>query len=323
MVGGGFALSWWIRRQAVLRYAHSQTDAHNRFVEVLIALLVRLAEVDAPINRGEVAAIRRFFQDSLGYRAERLLWVRDLIKTSRSSPDSVEALCARLRSAYGFQERFIVLQVLVRVAEADGRLGAEERSFIERVALELGLRPFVGAFGDRFESASDRAHTEQRTRARSGVAEALATLGLASDASPADIKTEWRKLSLENHPDRVSHLGEEFRVLAEERMRKINHAYTLLKEAGSRGVSLPRKRAVPEIAAKSRMRVASLGLVLKALALVVAGTCLATTDDVKVFGYERLEGLSPRYARFTAALRSPYKPRRRGALHRSVSKGGS
>ena len=232
---GGFALSWWIRRQAVLRYAHSQTAAHNRFVEILIALLVRLAEVDAPINRGEVAAIRRFFQDSLGYRDERLLWVRDLIKASRNSAESVESLCGRIRSSYGFQERFIVVQVLVRVAEADGRLGVEERDFIERVALDLGLRPFVGAFGDRFARGSERAHDgrgERRAQPRNGVAEALAALGLAADAGAADIKAAWRKQSLENHPDRVTHLGAEFRTLAEERMRKINHAYTLLKEAG-------------------------------------------------------------------------------------------
>jgi len=232
MLAGGFVLSWWIRRQAVLRYAHSQSAAHNRFVEILIALLVRLAEVDAPINRGEVAAIRRFFQHSLGYRDERLLWVRDLIKASRNSSESVEALCGRIRSSYGFQERFIVVQVLVRVAEADGRLGTEERKFIERVALDLGLRPFVGAFDDRFERGSERAQGERRAQARNGVADALATLGLSSDAGATEIKAAWRKLSLDNHPDRVTHLGPEFRALAEERMRKINHAYTLLKDAG-------------------------------------------------------------------------------------------
>jgi len=57
-------------------------------------------------------------------------------------------------------------------------------------------------------------------------------LGLTPQATPAQIKSAWRKLSLENHPDRVAHLGGEFRDLAEERMRRINEAYTRLKEAG-------------------------------------------------------------------------------------------
>ena len=61
---------------------------------------------------------------------------------------------------------------------------------------------------------------------------ALAELGLKRGADPADIKAAWRKLSLENHPDRAAHLGEEFRKLAEERMRRINSAYDVLKHAG-------------------------------------------------------------------------------------------
>jgi DnaJ like chaperone protein len=226
---GTVGLTWWLRRQAVVRYARSQTEAHNRFVEVLVALLVRLAEVDGPINRGEVGAIRKFFQQSLGYRDERLLWVRDLIKTSRRSSEPVEALCSRIRSQYGFQERFIVIQVLARVAEADGRLGREELAFIERVAIEIGLRPFVSAFGGEF----GRGHARRDAPPRSSpVEDALAVLGLPPDATSADIKSTWRKLSLENHPDRVTHLGGEFRALAEERMRGINEAYTRLKESG-------------------------------------------------------------------------------------------
>jgi DnaJ like chaperone protein len=55
---------------------------------------------------------------------------------------------------------------------------------------------------------------------------------LGRDATAADVKQAWRKLSLDNHPDRVAHLGEEFRKLAEERMRRINSAYDVLKQAG-------------------------------------------------------------------------------------------
>jgi DnaJ like chaperone protein len=228
-VVGSVGLTWWLRRQAIDRYARSQTESHNRFVEILIALLVRLAEVDGPINRGEVSAIRKFFQQSLGYREERLLWVRDLIKASRRSSEPVEALCARIRAQYGFQERFIVIQVLARVAEADGRLGREEIAFIERVAIEIGLRPFVSSFGGDFGRSQAQRDVPPR---RSQIDEALAVLGLTPQATPAEIKSAWRKLSLENHPDRVAHLGGEFRDLAEERMRRINEAYTRLKEAG-------------------------------------------------------------------------------------------
>jgi DnaJ-class molecular chaperone len=108
-------------------------------------------------------------------------------------------------------------------------LGREEMAFIERVAGEIGLRPFVSAFGRDFGRGHARRDVPPR---RSSIDDALAVLGLPANATSADIKSAWRKLSLENHPDRVTHLGGEFRALAEERMRGINEAYTRLKEAG-------------------------------------------------------------------------------------------
>ena len=106
------------------------------------------------------------------------------------------------------------------------RVGAGERRFIEHVAVLLGLAPFVSGF--EFGMGADSARPAPDRR----VDEALATLGLARGASAEEIKRAWRRLSLENHPDRVTHLGEEFRQLAEERMRAINAAYDVLKEAG-------------------------------------------------------------------------------------------
>ncbi|RMD82612.1 MAG: hypothetical protein D6815_08815 [Candidatus Dadabacteria bacterium] len=220
---GGALLAWWIRRHAVLEYRRARTARGVRFVELLVELLVRLAEADGELDRREVTAIRRFFQDQLGYRGEQLLWVRDLIKASRRSWRPLESICAEIATEYGLQERFLILQVLARVAQADGVVRAAEAQFIERVAILLGLQPYLAGF--EFEGPSQAA-TDRR------IDEALATLGLSRGASPEEIKQAWRKLSLENHPDRVTHLGPEFRRLAEERMRRINAAYDVLKEAG-------------------------------------------------------------------------------------------
>lgn len=221
----GVAATWWIRRNAVLHYANTRGVRHRQFVELLVALLVRLAALDGGLDRREVSAIRHFFQRDLGYRDEQLLWIRDLIKESRHRTDSVESICAQIRNDFLLQERVIVLQVLTRVANADGSVTPSERSFIERVAVHLGLQAFVGGF----QFGGERAGPEP---GRDRTAEALAVLGLTSGAKPDEIKAAWRGLSKEHHPDRVAHLGEEFRRLAEERMRKINAAYETLKEAG-------------------------------------------------------------------------------------------
>ena len=57
-----------------------------------------------------------------------------------------------------------------------------------------------------------------------------AILGLAPGAGFADIKAAYRKLSMQYHPDKVGHLGEEFKKVAEEKMKEINNAYEFLKK---------------------------------------------------------------------------------------------
>lgn len=49
-------------------------------------------------------------------------------------------------------------------------------------------------------------------------------LGLPSGASDAQINHAYRKLAGQYHPDKVAHLGEEFRRMAEERFKEIQQA---------------------------------------------------------------------------------------------------
>ena len=50
-------------------------------------------------------------------------------------------------------------------------------------------------------------------------------LGVAPDASPAGIRTAYRSLMSQYHPDKVASLGPELRELAERKSREITQAY--------------------------------------------------------------------------------------------------
>jgi uncharacterized membrane protein YkvA (DUF1232 family) len=55
-------------------------------------------------------------------------------------------------------------------------------------------------------------------------------LGISQGASKEEIKAAYRKLAGKYHPDKVAHLGDEFRLLAEKRFKEIQEAYqTLIK----------------------------------------------------------------------------------------------
>ena len=53
-------------------------------------------------------------------------------------------------------------------------------------------------------------------------------LGVAKNATQEDIKKAYRNLVKKYHPDKVNHLGEDFRALAEKRFREIQEAYQTL-----------------------------------------------------------------------------------------------
>ena len=50
-------------------------------------------------------------------------------------------------------------------------------------------------------------------------------LGVDRSASASDIKKAYRKLAKKYHPDKVHHLGDEFKQFAEEKIKEINTAY--------------------------------------------------------------------------------------------------
>ncbi len=54
---------------------------------------------------------------------------------------------------------------------------------------------------------------------------AYSVLGVGRDASPEEIKRAFRRLANKYHPDKVGHMGDEFRELAERRFKEIQEAY--------------------------------------------------------------------------------------------------
>jgi uncharacterized membrane protein YkvA (DUF1232 family) len=56
-------------------------------------------------------------------------------------------------------------------------------------------------------------------------------LGLRPGASQEEIKTAYKKLAAQYHPDKVQHLGEEFQELAHEKFVIIQNAYNRLTKS--------------------------------------------------------------------------------------------
>lgn len=79
--------------------------------------------------------------------------------------------------------------------------------------------------------ASARAgHTQREDTVRQDTAgDPYAILGVKPGASPAEIHAAYREAAQKFHPDKVSHLGEEFQAMAEKKFIEIQSAYEVLK----------------------------------------------------------------------------------------------
>ncbi len=79
------------------------------------------------------------------------------------------------------------------------------------------------ATGDREDGAGDRS-AGRRTRPRH-VASPYEILGIASDASDAEIRAAFHRLARQYHPDKVFHRGEEFQRVAHAKFVELKKAY--------------------------------------------------------------------------------------------------
>ena len=55
-------------------------------------------------------------------------------------------------------------------------------------------------------------------------------LGVSKSASASEIKKAYRKMANKYHPDKIAHLGEEFREIAQNKFKSVSEAYNKIKK---------------------------------------------------------------------------------------------
>ena len=79
--------------------------------------------------------------------------------------------------------------------------------------------------GQRGGQKSGESWRDRKEKASWGAKDPYEVLGVSRDASFDEVRRRYRERLLEVHPDRVQHLGGEFRDLAEKKTLELNEAF--------------------------------------------------------------------------------------------------
>ena len=184
----------------------------SQFSAAVTALGAKLAKADGHAEPGEFVAFSEVFVPEQGAAKD----VRRLYDLARQTTHGFESYARQIAKRYkacpGVLED--VLAGLFHVAKADGAVTGEELVFLERVAELFAFSPM----------------TWRRIRAEQIGAPAddpYVILGVAADASDAQVHAAWKAALKLAHPDRAASLGlsEADAEAAETRAAAINAAH--------------------------------------------------------------------------------------------------
>jgi DnaJ like chaperone protein len=221
-----WGFSYWVQKQ-VSTYESSQTESHNRFVWLLVNILVKISQLDGHMSRDEVQTIQRFFQQNLRYNQTQMNWVKNLIKEATDSTETLESLLEEFRNTFAYEPRLILLELIYQIVYTKDPVPENELAAARKIAEFLG----ISGYDQRTIEAKYRYQRQRSTtESNESAARYYATLGLDDGTDMDTIKKTYRQLSMKYHPDKVSHLGDEFKGVAEEKMKELNAAYDFFKK---------------------------------------------------------------------------------------------
>jgi DnaJ like chaperone protein len=186
----------------------------NDYLFSLLVLVSAVLNADGKIMKSELNYVKEFFKANFGaegaQNAIRIL--QDLTKQKIPVTD----VCHQIKNYMDYPGRLQLIHFLFGIAASDGVIHPEELKLIRHISLNLGI------------TAADYTSIEAMLIPKTDWA--YDVLEIASTSTDEEVKKAYRKMAVKYHPDKVSYLGDEIQVAANEKFKKVNEAYQLISK---------------------------------------------------------------------------------------------
>mgnify|MGYP000229822404 FL=1 len=189
------------------------------FMVSLLVLLGAVMKADKQLQKSELDYVKQFLRQQFSHQntQEYMTLFKDIIKQDYPIRD----VCRQIQRSMDHPSRLELIHVLFGLSQADGHVHPDEISIIHTIARYLNI--------NEHDFDSIKAMFVKDTHS------AYKVLEIENSATDSEVKKAYRKMASKYHPDKVNHLGEDLKNLAEEKFKSVNDSYQSIKK--QRGMS--------------------------------------------------------------------------------------
>ena len=187
------------------------------FIVCLLVLFGAVMKADNKMLKSELNFVKNFLSKQFPQDQVKnfMILFKDIIKQEYPLRD----VCKQIVRSMDHPSRLELVHILFGLSNADGQAHSNEINLIRTISGYLNIN--INDFN------SIKAMFVHNTISDYSILE------INPNSTDDEVKKAYRKMAIKYHPDKVSHLGNELKNIAEEKFKSVNDAYQNIKKERS------------------------------------------------------------------------------------------
>lgn len=199
-------------------YFNSKTYPSTQPGDFIVSLLVLFGAVmkaDKKMLKSELDFVKTFLSKEFNPKQVHsfMILFKDILKQDYPIKD----VCKQIARSMDHSSRLELIHILFGLSLSDGNIHPSEQKIIYTISNYLNINQ------NDFSSI--------KAMFIKDIESDYKILEISKNSTDDEVKKAYRKMAVKYHPDKVSHLGDEVKNLAEEKFKMVNQAYSNIKKS--------------------------------------------------------------------------------------------